>query len=68
LLLKQLKKSLNIFEIMSKKHSKILTDLHRLLETQDFKSIEEANEFLESIKDQPIPSFQNEAVTDKEIA
>jgi len=53
---------------MSKKHNKILTDLHRLLETQDFKSIEQANEFLESIKDQPIPSFPNEALTDKEIA
>jgi tetratricopeptide (TPR) repeat protein len=53
---------------MSKKHDKIMTDLHRLLETQNFKSIEEANEFLNSIKDDPIPSFPRESLTNKEIA
>jgi len=53
---------------MDKKHEKLMTDLGRLLNTQDFKSVEEVNEFMKQFMDEPIPSFPPEALTNVERA
>jgi hypothetical protein len=52
----------------SRKGDKMLTDLHRLLDTQDFKTKEEVELFLNNMKNEPIPEFDREALTDQEIA
>lgn len=46
----------------------MMTDLHRLLETQDFKSEKDVRKFMESLMGQQIPSFPKEALTKKEQA
>lgn len=53
---------------MDKKHDKLMTDLQRLLETQDFKSEEEVRKFLDGFVGKQIPSFPTEALTPKEQA
>ena len=56
------------FRKINMKKSKILTDLHRLLETQDFKSPEELNAFLKKYQGEEIPSFPEEILSNKEKA
>jgi tetratricopeptide (TPR) repeat protein len=53
---------------MKKQHEKIMTDLQRLVETQEFKSEDELRRFINSINDQKIPSFPEEALTHSEQA
>lgn len=53
---------------MSKLHDKVMTDLQRLLGTQDFKSEAEMRKFLDSIVGQQIPSFPKEALNFQEQA
>lgn len=53
---------------MSKQHDKLMTDLQRLLRTQDFKSEAEMRKFMDSIVGQQIPSFPNEALNFQEQA
>lgn len=50
------------------KNNKILTDLHRILETQDFKNEEEMNTFLQKFEGQVIPSFPEETLSNEEKA
>ncbi len=51
-----------------KSTDKVFTDLHRLLEAQNFKSKEEMQEFLDSLTNKPIPSFPKEVLSDRERA
>jgi tetratricopeptide (TPR) repeat protein len=53
---------------MKKQPDKLMTDLHRLLGTQDFKSEADLRKFMDSIVGQEIPSFPKEALSLKEIA
>ncbi len=53
---------------MSKKQDKLFTDLQRLLDSQNFKSEDEAKKFMESIVGKEIPSFPSETLTMKEKA
>ncbi len=53
---------------MDKQHDKLMTDLHRLLETQDFKSEDELRKFMDDLMGEKIPSFPKEALTNKEQA
>src|SRR5712691_9163753 len=54
---------------MDKQHEKAMLDLQRLLKTQDFKSIEDAQEFVnKNVVGQKIPSFDKEALTMEEQA
>jgi tetratricopeptide (TPR) repeat protein len=53
---------------MDKKHGKLMTDLQRILATQDFKSEEELNAFLNKLVGQEIPSFPSEALSFEEQA
>ncbi len=53
---------------MSKQHNKMMTDLQRLLGTQDFKSEADLNKFMDSIVAQQIPSFPKEALNFQEQA
>ena len=53
---------------MDKKHDKFLTDLHRLLETQDFQNEEDLKKFMDSIVGQKIPTFSKNALNNKEQA
>ncbi|MFN8864491.1 MAG: tetratricopeptide repeat protein [Flavobacteriales bacterium] len=53
---------------MSKKHEQAMTDLHRLLDTQDFNTIEEVQAFMNQIIGKPIPSFPKEALSPQEQA
>lgn len=53
---------------MNKEHDKIISDLHRLIETQNFKSEEEMHSFLNGLIGQTIPSLFNEDLTDQEAA
>lgn len=53
---------------MSKQHDKMMIDLQRLLETQDFKSEADLQKFLNSIAGQKIPSFPKEALNFQEQA
>lgn len=52
----------------SRRHDRIMNDLQRLLATQDFKTMEEAQAFMNSLMNEPIPEFDSEALTDKEKA
>lgn len=53
---------------MNKQHDKFMTDLVRLLETQDFKSEAEMREFIDRIVGDEIPSFPNEVLNLQERA
>lgn len=53
---------------MSKEHDKMMTDLQRLLATQDFKSEADIRKFMDSIVGQKIPSFPKEALNFQEQA
>ena len=54
---------------MDKKHEKAMLDMQRLLKTQDFKNIEEAQAFMDKhLVGQKIPSFDKEALTPQEQA
>src|SRR5688572_27155887 len=54
---------------MDKNHDKAMLDLQRLLKTQDFKSIEEMQEFVnKNIIGQTIPSFDKTALSTEEQA
>jgi tetratricopeptide (TPR) repeat protein len=53
---------------MSKQHEKDMADLRRLLETQDFKSFEDMQKFMDGFIGQQIPSFPKEALSPKEQA
>lgn len=53
---------------MSKKHDKLITDLQRLMKTQDFKTEEDLRKFMKDITGQKIPSFPTEALNDQEKA
>jgi tetratricopeptide (TPR) repeat protein len=51
-----------------KKQDKLMADLQRLLETQEFQSEEEITKFLDSLVGHKIPSLPEEALTAKEQA
>ncbi|TAE35369.1 MAG: hypothetical protein EAY66_09090 [Sphingobacteriales bacterium] len=53
---------------MNKDHEKLMTDLQRILATQDFKSEAELNAFLNKLMEQEIPSFPTEALSFEEQA
>lgn len=53
---------------MNKQHDKLMTDLQRLLGTQDFKSEAEIRKFMNSIVGQEIPSFPKETLNFQEQA
>jgi len=53
---------------MNKQHEKLMTDLQRLLNAQDFKTEEEAHKFMDSIMGKKIPSLPKEALSSKERA
>jgi len=53
---------------MSKEHDKMMTDLQRLLEAQDFKSEADLQKFMDSIIGQEVPSFPKEALNFQEQA
>ena len=50
------------------KPNKILSDLHRLLETQNFKNDEEINEFLKKYQSEGIPEFPTDVLNNAEQA
>ncbi|MGE6356898.1 hypothetical protein ACQKCJ_23765 [Flavobacterium sp. NPDC079362] len=52
---------------MNKDHDKLITDLHRFLNSQDFKSEKDLRKFMESM-DQQIPSLPEEVLTSQEQA
>jgi tetratricopeptide (TPR) repeat protein len=47
---------------------KMMADLQRLLQTQNFKSKEELEQFMNSLMGQPLPSFPKEALSPQEQA
>lgn len=51
-----------------KKQDKVKLDLHRLLESQNFKSEDEVRKFMDDLMSKPIPSFPKESLTIKEQA
>jgi tetratricopeptide (TPR) repeat protein len=53
---------------MKNKSDKLMTDLHRLLQTQDFKDEKEIMEFMKQFTENPIPSLPPEALTPQEKA
>ncbi|MBI1306947.1 MAG: hypothetical protein GC181_10125 [Bacteroidetes bacterium] len=53
---------------MKKKHDKLMADLQRLLEAQDFKSEDDLRKFMDGIVGQKIPSFSKEVLNFKEQA
>ncbi len=53
---------------MDKQHDKLMNDLHRLLGTQDFQNEGDLTSFLDSIARKKIPTFSNNALTNKEKA
>ncbi|MCX6161054.1 MAG: hypothetical protein NTV87_06935 [Ignavibacteriae bacterium] len=53
---------------MDKKHDKLMTDIQRLLETQNFKSEKEMKSFLDGITGKPIPSFPKAVLNNQEKA
>jgi tetratricopeptide (TPR) repeat protein len=53
---------------MGKQNNKWSDDLHRLLESQNFKTLEEAQKFMQSLIGKPIPSFPTEVLSTKEKA
>jgi len=53
---------------MKKGQQKLMTDLNRLLETQNFKTKEELSKFMDSLIGQEIPSFPEEVLNFQEQA
>lgn len=53
---------------MSKQSDKLMTDFHRLLESQEFKTEADLRAFMDSIMGKQIPSFPKEALSLKEQA
>lgn len=53
---------------MSKQNEKLFTDLHRLIESQNIKTEEDLQKFVESLVGQKIPSFPQETLSLKEQA
>lgn len=53
---------------MSKEHEKLMTDFHRLMSTQNFKSEKEVNEFMQKIVGGKIPEFDKLALSFQEQA
>lgn len=53
---------------MNKQHDKLMTDLQRLLKTQEFKSEADIRKFMDGIVGQKIPSFPKEPLNLKEQA
>lgn len=53
---------------MDKKHDKLMTDIQRILGTQDFKSEKEMTDFLKKMMEDEIPSFPKEALSFEEQA
>jgi tetratricopeptide (TPR) repeat protein len=51
-----------------KKQDKMMQDVHRLLESQNFKSEDEVRKFMDGLMGKPIPSFPKESLTIKEQA
>jgi hypothetical protein len=51
-----------------KEHEKMMRDLQRILGTQEFKSKEELEKFMNNLMKHPIPSFPKEALTFQEQA
>jgi tetratricopeptide (TPR) repeat protein len=51
-----------------KPSNKIMTDLNRLLKTQDFKDEKELQAFLNSMVGQTVPEFEPEALSNEEMA
>jgi tetratricopeptide (TPR) repeat protein len=53
---------------INKQHEKMMADLHRLLSTQEFKSKEEVDAFMQQLIGKPLPSFPEESLNDEEKA
>lgn len=53
---------------MAKHHNKLMTDLQRLLETQDFKSEADIRKFMDSVVGKQIPSFPIEVLSFRQQA
>jgi pentatricopeptide repeat protein len=51
-----------------KKQDKVFQDLHRILESQDFKSEEDVRKFMDGLMGKPLPSFPKESLTIREQA
>jgi len=51
-----------------KKQDKIFEDLHRILESQEFKSEDDVRKFMDGLMGKPLPSFPKESLTIKEQA
>jgi pentatricopeptide repeat protein len=51
-----------------KKQDKMFQDLQRILDSQEFKSEEDARKFIDGLMGKPIPSFPKESLTTKEQA
>lgn len=51
-----------------KKQDKLFQDLHRILESQEFKSEDDVRKFMDGLMGKPIPSFPKESLTIKEQA
>ncbi|MDD3498614.1 MAG: hypothetical protein PHH24_03910 [Candidatus Moranbacteria bacterium] len=53
---------------MDKDHEKMMADLHRMLESQDFKSEKDMRKFLDGILGKPIPSMPEDLLSPQEKA
>ncbi len=53
---------------MDKQHDKFMTDLHRLLGTQEFQNEDDLKNLMNGLVGQKIPSFSKNALTNKEQA
>jgi len=53
---------------MAKQHDKLMTDLHRMIDAQNFKNLEELEKFMDTMIGKQIPSFPDEVLTDEEKA
>ncbi|MEO6906517.1 MAG: hypothetical protein ABI210_01375 [Abditibacteriaceae bacterium] len=53
---------------MKKQPDNFMTELHRLLENQEFKSTEEAQQFMNGLMEHGMPPFSPEALSEKEQA
>jgi len=51
-----------------KKQDKVFQDLHRILESQEFKSEDDVRKFMDGLMGKPLPSFPKESLTIKEQA
>jgi pentatricopeptide repeat protein len=51
-----------------KKQDKVFQDLQRIIDSQEFKSEEDARKFIDGLMGKPIPSFPKESLTIKEQA